>query len=118
MSATKRIKIEFQKNGNGTLECVGLGSFPCQGLPTVHYPTDVTIHDGDKELLHHSIEFDVDMPYAIRIWPARGIYIHQWDFCRVEDGASAGCIHLCQASAKTVFDWVTDPTRITISYPW
>jgi hypothetical protein len=67
---SRRIKIHFDANGNGKLECVGLGTFDCQAKPGLSYPKDVTVHDGDKEPVHHSIEFGVDMPFAIRIWPA------------------------------------------------
>jgi hypothetical protein len=118
MVTTQRIEIAFQANGDGTMNCHGLGTFPCEGRPGLKYPTDLTVTAADKELLHHSIEFNCDMPYAIRIWGQRGIYIHEWGYCRASDGPSEGCIHLCRPNAATVFNWITGPTRITITYPW
>lgn len=116
---TKRIKIDLDAKGDGTLECVGYKTFPCQGRPGVTYHKDVTLQTSDKELLHHSHEFaGVDMPYALRVYSERGIYIHEWQFCSSAGGTSAGCIHLCSPTAKLVYDWIDGPTRITIEYPW
>jgi len=72
----------------------------------------------DKERVHHSEEFHVDMPFAIRILPERGIYIHEWGFCNSSGGESAGCVHVCPPNAETVYNWVDGPTRMTIDYPW
>jgi aquaporin Z len=115
---TKRIEISFDASGDGVISCKGLGDFDCQGLNGVTYPQDITVQTTDKEIKHWSTEFQVWMPFAIRIWPQRGIYIHEWGFCRVAQGQSAGCIHVCPGNAEKIYNWVDGPTRITIKYPW
>jgi hypothetical protein len=115
---TQRVKIALGVKGDGTLECVGFRTFPCQGLPGTAYLKDITVHAKDKERVHHSQEFNCDMPFAILILPARGIFIHEWAYCSSEDGPSQGCIHVCPPNAEAVFNWIEDPTRITIEYPW
>lgn len=114
---TQQINIQFEPNGNGTLSC-GARSYPCLGRPGTRYPQDLTITTGDKHGTHFSEEFQVWMQYSILIWGQRGIYIHEWDFCRASEGSSAGCIHLCPGAAETVYNWISGRTRITISYPW
>jgi hypothetical protein len=126
-STTQRIDIGFQANGNGVMNCYGLGTFRCQGRPGARfrYPIDITVTTADKELLHISREFNgpdgrpARMPFAIRIWPARGIYIHEWGYCQYAPGqTSEGCIHLCPGDAVRVYNWIVGRTRITIHYPW
>jgi hypothetical protein len=118
-SKTKRIEISFKDDGEGTLKCVDLGEFSCLGQPGRGYPKDLTVSEKHKEDLHKSIEFGVDMPYAILIWGQKGIYIHEFPCSLKENkGPSAGCIHLCPGAAKKVYDWITGKTRIIIKYPW
>jgi hypothetical protein len=120
VSQTKRIEIKFNENGEGTLIAHGLGEFPCLGKPGLSYPKDVTVTPKEKERLHISKEFDgAEMPFAIRIWGQRGIYIHEGDpTLAANGGPSQGCIHLKKGDAQKVYDWVTGPTRVTIEYKW
>lgn len=120
---TGRIKIDFSANGEGTLECVGLGTFNILGQPGRKYPKDIvvdpTIDATEKEQNHKSVEFGVDMPWAIRIWGQKGIYIHEMpDNLSANGGPSAGCVHVGPTNAKKVYDYVIGRTRITIKYPW
>lgn len=125
-SATKRIHIRFQANGDGDLQCVGLGTFECLGRANAdcRYPVDLTVRGEigvDKFLSKYSNEFQVTMPYAILIWGQRGIYIHEWPgrARRAQYGSDTnGCIHLSPADAPTVYNWIDGRTRITIEYPW
>lgn len=116
----KRIEIVFRENGEGTLNCDGLGKFPCLGQPGRGYPKDLTVGPADRELNHKSREFGVDMPFAIKIWGQKGIFIHEFPDSLKDNGGvpSAGCIHLGAGNAKKVFEWIDRPTRVTISYPW
>jgi hypothetical protein len=67
-----------------------------------------------KEKMHLSREFsNAPMPYSLRIFPQKGIFIHQWDNL----SASHGCIHVLPGDAKKVFDFVKGPTKIDINYP-
>jgi len=120
---TQLISIVFQKNGEGTLNAHGLSSgFHCLGKPDVKYPRDLTIkgEEGvDKFPMWYSREFGgAQMPWAILIWGQRGIFIHQGPATVSNGDRSQGCIRLPGSSAKTVYDWITGRTRITISYPW
>jgi lipoprotein-anchoring transpeptidase ErfK/SrfK len=118
---SQRISITFKANGEGSMDCTGLGTFQCLGKPGVKYPADLTITAADKKGTHHSQEFNVDMPHAILIMGDRGIYIHEWPGPATiagNGGPSAGCIHLSPTDAPKVYTWVTGRTRITISYPW
>lgn len=115
----QRISIQFGANGEGTMTCQGLGTFPCLGQAGRAYPNDLTINVSDKERVHRSAEFGVDMPFALRIWGQRGIYIHEFPCSlRTNNGPSAGCIHLCAGDAEKVYEWVVGRTRVTIEYPW
>jgi hypothetical protein len=116
---TKRIEIAFRSNGEGTLTCAGMGSYPCLGQPGRMYPIDLTVTTADKFEEHYSEEFQVLMKWCILIWGQKGIYIHEGpDNLHDNDGPSAGCIHLGVGNARRVFDWLDERTRITISYPW
>lgn len=117
LAATQRIDIQFDQGGDGRLSC-GAGTFLCQGRRGVRYPRDLTITTADKHGTHWSNEFQVWMNYSILIWGQRGIYIHEWPYCRTASGPSAGCIHLCPGDAAAVYNWIVGRTRITISYPW
>jgi len=113
------INISFRSNGEGTMECVGLGKFKVLGQPGRKYPKDITVNETDKERLHKSKEFNVDMPFAIKIWGQLGIFIHEFpDNLRDNGGPSAGCVHLSKKNAPKVFNYVAGRTRIKITYPW
>jgi hypothetical protein len=114
-----RINIEISSNGEGTLECVGLGKFKILGDPTKKYPTDITVDPladaGVKERVHQSREFNVAMPFAVRIWGQLGIYIHEFpDNLQDNGGPSAGCIHVGKGNAEKVYNYVVTRTRIII----
>lgn len=118
-----RIKIKLRYNGEGELECVGLGSFKVLGQSGRRYPKDLTIDPTNdpsvKKRLHRSSEFNVNMPFAIRIWGQVGIFIHEFpDNLRDNGGPSAGCIHVGRINAERVFNYIVTRTRITIDYPW
>lgn len=123
----KRIDISFQANGNGTLQCAA-GNFKCVGNVGRKYPTDLTIQgqlNVDKFPLKHSNEFDVDMPNALLIWGQVGIFIHGWPgeaTVQALGSDTRGCIHLstdgANSDSRRLYDWVDQPTRILISYPW
>ncbi|MEW6126207.1 MAG: L,D-transpeptidase [Acidobacteriota bacterium] len=120
---TGRITIKFSANGEGTMTCVGLGNFKVLGQPGRQYPKDITVDPNAdptvKKTLHHSKEFNVDMPFAIRIWGQMGIFIHEFpDNLSENGGPSAGCIHVGKPNSKRVFDYIVTRTRITIEYPW
>lgn len=116
---SQRIEITFGANGEGTMNCHGLGNFRCLGQPGRGYPRDLMVQATDKHGTHHSAEFGVDMPFSILIWGQRGIYIHEFPCTLATNGGpSAGCIHLCPGDAAKVYNWVAGPTRITIQYSW
>lgn len=121
MLATLRASIAFQASGEGTLTFDG-NSFPCLGKPGLAYPVDLTVRGivgTDKFLSRYSSEFGVQMPFAVLIWGARGIFIHEGpDNLKDNDGPSQGCIHLAPGHAQTFYDWVSGPTRILITRPW
>lgn len=122
LASTKRISISFRANGEGTMECSGLGSFPCLGKPGLGYTRDLTVRgivEEDKFDRKFSQEFQVWMSWAILIMGQRGIYIHEGpDTLSDNGGATAGCIHLGMGNAERVYRWVDGRTRITIEYPW
>ena len=121
VTVTGRIKIKLEANGEGTLECVGLGTFKVLGQPGRDYPQDLTVFPSDKERLHISVEFDgIAMPWAIRIWGQKGIYVHEMPDNLADNGGSpsAGCIHLSQTNAPKAYDYVQTKTRVTIEAPW
>lgn len=116
---TKRVSIHFDSTGQGHMSCNGLGVFPCLGQPGRQYPVDLTVTPADKSPEHWSDEFQELLKWCILIWGQKGIYIHEGPDTLAENGGpSAGCIHLGSGNAKSVFDWVDERTRITISYPW
>lgn len=132
----KRINILFDSNGEGRMECVGLGAFRCLGKKGVRYPNDLTINPdlpNVKKHPHLSGEYVCNYPaigqiavpcrmnYAILIWGHRGIYIHEWPGRATyaeNGGPTAGCIHVEEGDAKKIYDWVDTKTRIVINYPW
>jgi len=113
----KRIIISLNANGEGTLECVGLGTYQCLGNPSMDYPDDVTVTGvvgTDKFQERFSEEFQVTMKWAVLLGWQRGLFIHEGaDSIAENGGVSAGCIHLAEPNAKTVYDWVDGKTRIT-----
>ncbi len=121
VTVTGRIKIKLGANGEGTLECVGLGTFKVLGQPNRDYPQDMTVNPSDKEELHISVEFDgIKMPWAILIWGQKGIYIHEMPDNLADNGnrPSEGCIHLSPTNAPKAYDYVQTRTRVTIEAPW
>lgn len=126
--STKRIKIKFEANGDGTLECVGGSTFKCLGKKDLNYPVDLTVQSvvgTDKFENKFSNEFQVNMPWAVLIWGQRGIYIHGWEgeaTVASYGGDTNGCIHLQSDNpandAKAVYNWIDGRTRITIEYAW
>jgi L,D-transpeptidase catalytic domain. len=119
VTVTGRIIIKFEKNGEGTLECVGLGTFRVLGQPGRQYPEDLIVKPSDKERVHQSIEFEIDMPWAIKIWGQKGIFIHEMpDNLADNEGPTAGCIHLSEENAPKVYNYVKTRTRVTIEAPW
>jgi len=113
ITVTGKINISFRPNGEGTLECVGLGTYHVLGQPGRMYPKDITVTEADKERVHHSKEFNVDMPFAIKIWGQKGIYIHEYPMV-----LSSGCIHVSTTDAPIVYKYVAARTLIKITYPW
>ncbi|MEY9404569.1 L,D-transpeptidase [Bradyrhizobium japonicum] len=119
--ATLQVQIKFGSNAEGTLT-YGSNSVKCLGQSTRQYPADLTVEgvEGvDKYKLWHSTEFDADMPWAVKIWGQKGIFIHEGpNNLNDNGGESAGCIHLAPPDAENFYNWVTGRTRIQISYPW
>lgn len=133
---SKRINIKFNSLGEGSIDCVGLGTFLCVGKKGIRYPKDLTINPafpGVKKHPYFSQEYTCDYPeigqirvpcrmnYSILIWGQRGIYIHEWPGRATyagNGGPTAGCIHVQVGDAKKIYDWVDTRTRIVISYPW
>ncbi|NCS29232.1 MAG: L,D-transpeptidase [Microcystis aeruginosa F13-15] len=119
ITVTGKINIIFKSNGEGTIECVGLGTFPILGRPGIKYPRDITVTEADKKGTYHSKKYNVDMPFAILIWGQEGIYIHQFpDNLQENGGPSAGCIHVSRRNAPKVYEYVAARTAIKIKYPW
>lgn len=115
---TLNVKIDFKENGEGMLRFNGK-SFPCLGNNTIKYPKDLTITIMDKYRRKYSNEYKVWMEYAILIWGQRGIYIHLGpDTIASNGGVSAGCIHVEDPQIVEFYNWITETTRIQISYPW
>lgn len=128
---TKRISVKFRANAEGTLNCFGGGTYPCLGKVGMRYPRDLTVLPTQKWKLKLSQEYGVNgpnglepapMPYAILIWGQRGVYIHSWPGAPTVRGNgnsdTSGCIHLSTIDAPKVYAFVSERTRITISYPW
>jgi len=133
---TKRIDITFfNKLAEGSLSCVGLGSFRCLGMQGLKYPAEMTIDPatpGTKVHPYYSKTYSCPpndnargqciMNYAILIWGQQGVFIHEWPggptYAGNGNQSTHGCIHLAVGEAKKVFDWVDTRTRIVISRPW
>jgi hypothetical protein len=133
---TKRMNIRFHNlYAEGTLECVGLGTYPCLGKPAMRYVKDVTIdpsQPGAKSHPYYSRSYSCPpndnaagqciMNYAILIMWRQGVYIHEWPTppTYVGNGNSGthGCIHLKVGDAETVYNWVDTKTRVQIFTPW
>jgi hypothetical protein len=120
--ATNRVEITFNANGEGTMNCQGLGQFPCLGKPNLAYTQDLTVRgvEGeDKFLRKFSNEYQVWMHWAVLIMGNRGIYIHEGPVTLRENGGpTAGCIHVATGDAERIYNWIDGRTRITIEYPW
>lgn len=129
---TLQVKVAFSANGEGTLT-FGSRKVACLGNPSTEYPKDLTVqniegvqYQGDyanayKFKIWISSEFNnAKMPWAVKIWGQRGIFIHEGADNIADNGGgpSAGCIHLAAPNAKDFYDWITGPTRIQVSYPW
>ncbi len=117
---TQQIIIAFRKNGECTLTAVGLGQFGCLGQSGVLYPKELYVSATAKERNHYSREFKVDMPFAIRIWGQKGIYIHEGRASLKTSGGqpSHGCIRLATPNAEKVYNWLQGRTKVTFTYPW
>ena len=117
---TQQIIIAFRKNGECTLTAVGLGQFGCLGQSGVLYPKELYVSATAKERNHYSREFKVDMPFAIRIWGQKGIYIHEGRASLKTSGGqpSHGCIRLARPNAEKVYNWLQGRTKVTFTYPW
>lgn len=130
----KRIHITFNKLGEGELDCRSFRKFKCLGKKGLMYPSDLTIDPGKKGVKTNPyfskeyvcdyggpVELPCRMNYSILIWGQRGIFIHEWPgpaTYQGNGGETGGCIHLEVGSAKVVYDWVDEKTRITMDYPW
>jgi hypothetical protein len=130
----KVMKITFDTQGEGTLECVGFNAFRCLGKKGLRYPKDSTIdpsRPGTKQNPHFSTRYSCPpndnsagqctMPYAVLIWGEYGVYVHEWPndaTLQGNGGPTHGCIHLEKGKAELVYAWVDRPTRLLISYPW
>jgi hypothetical protein len=134
--ATLQVQIAFKDSGEGTLTYGGT-TVPCLGKPSVMYPVDSIIeniegvqYQGDygkayKFKLWKSNDFQDDngnpypMPWAVKLWPDRGIFIHEGaDNLKDNPGPSSGCVHLAAPNAQNFYNWITARTRIQVSYPW
>lgn len=74
----KQMRINFKNNGEGTLRCLGLGTFQCLGRPGFPYKKDITINTNSKQRVHYSVEYGgYPMHYSILIHGTKGAYIHQ-----------------------------------------
>jgi len=134
MAAAKTIRIKFQKNGEGFLECKGFMTTRCLGMPGLRYPVDSTIDPsfpGTKQNPHYSETYSCSpndnargqciMNFSILIWGQEGVYIHEWPSPATlagNGGPTHGCVHLDPGKAVLVYNWVNAPTRLLISYPW
>lgn len=131
LARTLQVKIEFSANGEGLLS-YGNKKIACLGKPNLSYPPDLAVqniegvqYQGDyknayKFQMWISSEFNnAEMPWAVKIWGQKGIFIHEGpDTLADNGGPSQGCIHLRSPNAKDFYDWITGQTRIQISYPW
>lgn len=114
----KRVIIRLDSSsGIGKLECVGYKTYNCGGRVGYPYVTDVTIHPEDasrneKQAVHHSNQYDVDMYYSVLFNWEGGIFIHEWDSLY----GSAGCIHLLSGDAEEFYNWVDCPTNIRLEW--
>lgn len=112
----KSAKINLKPDGTGTLSYANK-TVPCLGKAGYSYKLDITnqgTEGSEKFKEKFSNEFQVTMYWAVLIDGERGVYIHEG----ATTGTSAGCIHLAVPEAKKFYDWVDQPTRITISVPW
>ena len=132
----KRIDIVFyNKNAEGTLQCKGLGTFQCLGMPGLAYPRELMIDPGQRGVKVHPYYSQTYtcppnnnpagqciMNYAILIWGQQGVYIHEWPnpptYAGNGNQGTHGCIHLRVGDAKHVYDWVDTKTYVTITRPW
>lgn len=70
------------------------GSFVCGGQMGRSYPRSSIFNParpGAKKAMVLSREFNnAEMPYSLRIWDEKGIYIHEWPNLSL----SHGCVHV------------------------
>jgi hypothetical protein len=136
LAATLLVKIAFKGSGEGTLT-YGTTLVSCLGKPGVLYPIDSTIENIEgvqyqgnygaayKFKLWMSNDFTdsegnpYPMPWAVKLWGDRGIFIHEGaDNLKDNGGPSSGCVHLAKPNAESFYRWITGRTRIQVSYPW
>ncbi len=100
------VQIDFEPDGYCSLSLINKngkveGTFPCGGQMGRSYPKNTIFNPNlpkFKEKMHYSREFaNAPMPYSLRIWPQKGIFIHEWDALSV----SHGCIHLLPGTPYT-----------------
>ncbi|MBI1325452.1 L,D-transpeptidase family protein [bacterium] len=80
------------------------------------YNIDVTLHSKDCYANKRSIQFQVDMPFAVGpIEWKTGVYVHQYPMM-----CSAGCIHLNLQDAIKFYEWVkaNEPVRLVVKSDW
>ena len=120
---TQRIDIKFDgldNKGHGKMTFEGK-TYDVVGKPGYQYPKDLTINASDKDHNYHSREFDVKLPYAVKLDGTEGIYLHEDVTSGMGDnshGETHGCINLKKDDAKEVYDKINTRTRVTISSPW
>lgn len=121
LRAKKRVSISFSPNGEGWLTYGNIRR-PCLGRPDFRYARDLTVQGTigtDKFRRKFSNEFQVWMDFAVLIMGQRGVYIHEGpDNIADNGGPSAGCIHLSSPNAEAFYQWIDEPTRILIDFPW
>eukprot|EP01024_Parvocaulis_polyphysoides_P074130 TRINITY_DN95648_c0_g1_i1.p2 TRINITY_DN95648_c0_g1~~TRINITY_DN95648_c0_g1_i1.p2 ORF type:complete len:114 (-),score=6.91 TRINITY_DN95648_c0_g1_i1:479-820(-) len=108
--------ISFNSDASGTLSYNGK-RVSCGGKKGFDYDKDVTVSSSNCYENKRSLEFNVDMKWAVGpVQWRRGAYIHSWPYLL----PTSGCIHLYDSDAKNFHDYVKNsgPVRIVISYPW
>jgi hypothetical protein len=137
-ASTLQVKITFSATGEGTLDYGGT-KVKCLGKPGLQYPLDSTIYniegvqnEGDyknayKFKLWVSSEFNdptdnqpYRMHWAVKLIGQKGIFVHEGGdtLAGNSNEPSQGCVHLGPGNAEKFYNWITDKTRIQISYPW
>ena len=109
-------RVSLTADGTGTLSYAGK-VVPCLGKAGFNYKKDITNsgkEGSEKFKEKYSNEWQAWMYWAVLIDGERGVYIHEG----ATSGTSAGCIHVAAPNAEDFYNWVNQPTRITISFPW